>query len=648
MKLLNVLLLFVISATLNAQTQKPGTKYDPYKLFSPLFYPYPETATRSADGSPNAAYWQNQADYNIHVSLNEQTHIIGGYVEITYKNNSPHELPFLWLQLDQNLFAQNSRGQARMPVGGYSRYGNAENNFDGGYKITAVKLLTQNKNAEYIISDTRMQVRLPEPMKPKGDEIKLKIDFSFMLPEYGADRCGILNTKDGAIFSVAQFYPRLCVYDDVQGWNTDPYLGPSEFYCEYGNFDLSITAPANHIVVSSGELQNAKEVLPAALYQKYLEARQSNKTVIIRSIDDVETATAKNTTATLTWKFKLHNARDVAFASSKAFIWDGAQMNLPSGKKAFAQSVYPKQSIGNSGWERSTEFTKGSIENYSKRWFEYPYATAVNVASNVGGMEYPGIVFCGAMAKGSGLFGVTDHEFGHTWFPMIVGSNERKYGWMDEGFNTFINGIATKDFNQGEFYEKQSNTDHNFMFGPLSEKIMLTPDAMQEGSIGSSLYFKPGYGLALLRNYILDSNRFDYAFKTYIKNWAFKHPTPWDFFRTMDNAAGESLSWFWKGWFLENYALDQAIDDVSYIDNMPRKGAVVTLHNLDRMAMPVFLTYETVSGRKKSKKLPVEIWNNTAVFKVKLDTDEELKSVSIDPDKFLPDINYSNNTWKKN
>ncbi len=246
MKLLNVLLLFVISATLNAQTQKPGTKYDPYKLFSPLFYPYPETATRSADGSPNAAYRQNQADYNIHVSLNEQTHIIGGYVEITYKNNSPHELPFLWLQLDQNLFAQNSRGQARMPVGGYSRYGNAENNFDGGYKITAVKLVTQNKNAEYIISDTRMQVRLPEPMKPKGDEIKLKIDFSFMLPEYGADRCGILNTKDGAIFSVAQFYPRLCVYDDVQGWNTDPYLGPSEFYCEYGNFDLSITAPANH------------------------------------------------------------------------------------------------------------------------------------------------------------------------------------------------------------------------------------------------------------------------------------------------------------------------------------------------------------------------------------------------------------------
>lgn len=633
----------------HAQTTKPESKYDPYNLFSPLFYPYPETFTRSADGSPNAGYWQNAVDYIINVSLNEKTHEISGYVDIAYKNNSPHELPYLWLQLDQNLFEKNSRGQARMPVGSYSRYGDAGNSFNGGYKITSVKLLPQNSNIEYLVSDTRMQIRLPQTLKPKGDEIKLRIDFSFILPEYGADRCGILKTKDGDIFSVAQFFPRLCVYDDVQGWNTDPYLGPSEFYCEYGNFDLSITAPANHIVVASGELQNAKEVLSAGMYQKYQNAKLSNKTVVIRSDKEAEFESSKPATTTLTWKFKLHNARDVAFASSKAFIWDGAAMNLPSGKKAFAQSVYPIQSVGNNGWERSTEFTKGSIENYSKRWYEYPYPSAVNVASNVGGMEYPGIVFCGAMAKGSGLFGVTDHEFGHTWFPMIVGSNERKYGWMDEGFNTFINGIATKDFNKGEFYDKHGNNPdyHTYMFGPNSESIMHTPDAMMEANIGNALYAKPGYGLELLRNYILDTTRFDYAFRMYIKNWAFKHPTPWDFFRTMDNAVGESLSWFWKAWFLENYSLDQAIDNVTYLDNFPKNGAIITIRNLDKMAMPVFLSYETVSGKKGTKNLPVEIWNNKSLFKVKLDTDEPLKSVTIDANKVFPDMNYWNNTWNK-
>ena len=648
MKLLYALFSLLFATTITAQTQRPATKYEPYNLFSPIFYPYPETITRSADGSPNAGYWQNAVDYNINVSLNDNTHVIAGYVDITYKNNSPHELPFLWLQLDQNLFAKNSRGQARMPVGSYSRYGDAGSNFDGGYKITDVKLLPQNSNVECVISDTRMQVRLPNALKPKGDETKLRINFSFMLPEYDAARCGILKTKNGDIFSVAQFFPRLCVYDDIQGWNTDPYLGPSEFYCEYGDYDLSITAPANHIVVASGELQNAKDVLSPGMYKKYIDARQSNKTSIIKSVDEVDNASAKPATATLTWKFKLQNARDVAWASSKAVIWDGATINLPSGKKAFAQSVYPIESIGNNGWERSTEFTKGSIENYSKRWFEYPYPSAINVASNVGGMEYPGIVFCGSMAKGSGLFGVTDHEFGHTWFPMIVGSNERKYGWMDEGFNTFINGIATKDFNHGEFFEQHNNADyHAFMFGPNSESIMHTPDAMKEGNIGNALYGKPGYGLELLRNQILDSNRFDYAFRIYIKNWAFKHPTPWDFFRSMDNAAGENLSWFWKAWFMENYALDQAIDNVTYVDNFTRKGAIVTLSNLDKMAMPVYLSYATVSGKNGNIKLPVEIWNNTAVFKVKLNTEEELKWVTIDPNKIFPDMNYSNNTWKK-
>jgi len=302
---------------------------------------------------------------------------------------------------------------------------------------------------------------------------------------------------------------------------------------------------------------------------------------------------------------------------------------------------------GDKAWGRATEYTKASIENYSKRWFEYPYPVATNVASNVGGMEYPGIVFCGSKAQQAALFGVTDHEFGHTWFPMIVGSNERKYGWMDEGFNTFINSLADDDFNNGEYKSNPPSMDvmAGYIFGENSEAIMNTPDALKESNISTALYFKPGYGLELLRNEIIGPVRFDYAFKTYIRRWAYKHPTPWDFFKTMDDATGEDLSWFWKEWFLENYKLDQIILSVNYERDNEKNGAVVTIGNADQMAMPVKLAYETVSGIKGLIKLPVEIWNNTSVWKVKLPTKEKLASVVIDPDKVYPDMNFYNNKW---
>lgn len=621
--------------------------YDPHNLFSPIFYPEGETISRAASGAPNIGYWQNKADYQINVRLDDTNNEISGSVIITYKNNSPHPLSFLWLQMDQNLFNKSSRGQARMPVDQRSRYGDAKSNFNGGYKITSVKLLADNSNANYIISDTRMQIRLPKVVKPGGDILKFKIDYSFILPEYGADRCGILKTKNGNIYAVAQWYPRMCVFDDIQGWNTEPYLGPSEFYLEYGNFDFNITAPASHIVVGSGELLNPSEVLTATQLKRMNEAKNSDKTIMIRTEQEVTEPSSRPKSSTLTWKFKMINSRDIAWSSSKSFIWDAARINLPSGKKALAQSVYPSESNGANLWGRSTEYTKGSIENYSKRWFEYPYPVATNVATNISGMEYPGIVFCGYIAGNADLFGVTDHEFGHTWFPMIVGSNERKYGWMDEGFNIFINSLADDDFNKGEYkspaYDMKQLTP--YMFGNNTEAIMNTPDAMKETNLSLALYLKPGYGLELLRDYVLGPDRFDYAFKTYINLWAYKHPTPWDFFRTMDNASGESLSWFWKGWFVENYKLDQAITSVNYEKNVPANGAIVTLSNLNQMAMPVFLNYETKSGTKGSMQLPAEIWNNTSVFKVKIPVTEELRSVSIDELKVFPDVNFANNTW---
>ena len=565
-------------------------------------------------------------------------------------------MPFVWLYLDQNLYNLNSRGQAKMPATGRSRYGDVNSKFEGGYKIQSVKIVSSAKgkagetNVTDIISETRMQLRLPVPLAANGGTIQFKIDYSFSIPKYGSDRTGILDTKNGKIYAIAQWYPRMCVFDDIEGWNTLPYLGAGEFYLDYGDYDYTITAPANQIVVGSGELQNPEEVLTSTQIKRLAQARQSDKTVMIRTASEVNDPASRPQKGKITWHFKIKNARDVSWAASTSFIWDAARMNLPSGRKALAMSVYPEESAGDSAWGRATEYTKGSIENYSKRWFEYPYNTATNVASNVGGMEYPGIVFCGYKAEGAGLFGVTDHEFGHTWFPMIVGSNERKYGWMDEGFNTFINSLAALDFNNGEYKPRPQNRTflYKYMFSDNTETIMSEPDALKEANIGLALYSKPGYALTLLRDEILGPEIFDYAFQTYIKRWAYKHPTPWDFFRTMENAGGEDLGWFWKGMFIENYKLDQAVTDVKYVKGDSSMGALVTIENLDRMAMPVYLQYETQSGKISTVKIPVEVWQNGNKWIEKLNTTENIKSVTIDPEHIFPDYNFDNNTWKSN
>lgn len=659
-KLVSIAAFFAVAVIqLSAQTTAPTStpelksKYDQHLLFGPLFYPTAGNEFRAASGEPGHAYWQNRADYKITASLNEEKNEITGSVIISYKNNSPQELPYIWLQLDQNLYDLQSRGQAKMPATGRSRYGDAKSTFSGGYKISSVQLVSAGKSVEnipYVITDTRMQLRLAKALAARTGAVSVKIDYSYIIPEYGSDRTGILKTKNGNIYSVAQWYPRVCVFDDLQGWNTLPYLGASEFYLEYGDLEAALTVPASHIVVASGELLNAQEVLTPVQLKRFNQAKGSDTTITIRGEADVTDPASRPSKPTCTWKFAISNARDFAWATSKSFIWDAAKINLPSGKKCLATSVYPAESAGVKGWGRATEYTKGSIENYSKRWFEFPYPVASNVASNVGGMEYPGIVFCGSTAKTAGLFGVTDHEFGHTWFPMIVGSNERKYGWMDEGFNTFINSLAGEDFNKGEY--KAAKTDWHlyakYLFSPTSEAMLNTPDVLQEKNIGIELYMKPGYALTLLRENILGKDRFDYAFKKYIRDWKFKHPSPYDFFRSIENGAGEDLSWFWRGMFLENYKLDQALSKVDYIGNDAKNGALITIENLDQLAMPVVIEYTTKSGKTERKNLPVEVWQNNASWKVRLNTTEELQKVVIDPDHSFPDMNPANNTWKSN
>ena len=649
-KFLKPMVALAIAFSVNLFAQNDAPKYSYTDAFKPYFYLNNGTETRSASGQPGHNYWQNSADYVLNATLNEAKNEISGSAEIIYTNNSFDDLGFLWLQLDQNLFKKDSRGNAVVPMSG-SRNGAKSQEFDGGYTIKSIEILSANGknlkvNPTYTISDTRMQIDLPQDLKAKGGVIKFVINYSFVSPNYGSDRMGVEATKNGKIFTIAQWFPRMCVYDDIMGWNTLPYLGAGEFYLEYGDITANLTVPSNHYVVASGELLNPKEVYSNDQNKKWDQARNSDKTVIIRSAAEAN-ATAKTSTSTKTWKYKIENTRDFAWASSSSFILDAAKINLPSGKKSLAISAYPVESDGNAAWGRSTEYTKSSIEHYSKRWYEYTYPTAVNVAENEGGMEYPGIVFCHMNSKGADLWGVTDHEFGHNWFPMIVGSNERLYAWMDEGLNTFINGISEKDFNNGEYYQPKTLQQMSFGFNNDNmEPVMTAPDNLKERNLGFLGYYKPSAGLQMLRENILGEERFDKALREYIKRWAFKHPTPDDFFRTMENVSGEELNWFWRGWFLNKWKIDQAVKSAKYVNGDFTKGVIIKIENIGQLPMPVNLDIKFKDGTIQNIKLPVEIWKRNTEWTFEVPTKKEILSVQLDPKGSLPDANPADNILK--
>jgi len=643
----NIILgLAVASLSLPLAQAQVKSEYSYLEAFGPGFYTSDGSVYRSASGKPGPQYWQNAASYTIKASLDDKSDRIKGSLTVTYTNNSPEDLDFVWFQLDQNLFNSKSRGQAIVPLSD-SRYGSASSTFEGGYALQNVKI-NNTQTTDYVIADTRMRINLPKALAAKGGQVTFAMDFEFAVPEYGADRTGILPTKNGKIYAIAQWYPRVCVFDDIIGWNVQPYTGPGEFYLEFGDFNVEITAPANHIVALGGELLNPSEVWTSTQLARYNEAKNSDKTVMIRNLAEVTDKNSRPNKNTLTWKYKLTNAHDVAWTSSAAFIVDGAKINLPSGKTSLALSLYPEESNGSNGWERSTEYTKASIEHYSKKWYEYPYPVAVNVASNVGGMEYPALSFCGYKAKGGDLWGVTDHEFGHNWFPMIVGSNERLHAWMDEGFNTFINEISTAHFNKGEYNMRYGNK--NFLtqaiFNPSLEPVASSPQNMRERHIGYLAYYKPAYALRLLREEIIGPERFDVAFRKYIEYWAYKHPTPNDFFRTIENETGENLNWFWRGMFQNNWQMDQAISEVRYVELDPAKGALVTIQNLGKLPMPIEIEATTESGKKITTKLPVEVWERNKTWTFKLNSTEKLTKVQLDPRNVYPDFNPENNSWK--
>src|SRR4030095_16033697 len=629
--------------------QAQESKYNNHEAFYPLFYPQSGNDYRSASGQPGPKYWQNRADYKINCTLDTGLHLVVAEVEIIYTNNSPDNLNFLWLQLDQNIYRKDSRASATTTQTG-GRWANTK--FTQGEILKSVLIGAEGKSysPKSVITDTRMQLWLNEELKAGGGLLKVKINYQFDIPEYRTDRMGRVKTRNGWIYPVHQWFPRMCVYDDLQGWNTLPYLGAGEFYLEYGDYEFAITAPADLIVVSSGELQNPEDCLTPQQINRWSLAKNSDRTVIIRSEKEVTSKMSRPNKAACTWKFKIRNARDVAWAASKAFVWDAAKINLPSGRKSMAVSAYPIESIAGKGWQRSSEMVKAAIEHYSNKWFEFPYPVATNVAGIVTGMEYPGIVFCGLRFTDAALWSVTNHELGHTWFPMIVGSNERKYPWMDEGFNTFINILSTREFNKGEFnssdYSVDDLAEHIFSDG-ISDPLMTTPEVIQQENLTEAAYDKPAMMLYVLRDVVLDSPRFDAAFREYIRRWAFRHPTPWDFFHTMENVSGEDLSWFWRGWVFNNWKLDQAIKNVKYINGIPAKGSEITIANLEKMPMPAIVLVKETNGKEHKINLPVEVWQRGNEWTFRVPTTSEITEVILDPDKRLPDYNRTNNNWKK-
>ncbi len=634
-----------------------SSRYQPLQAFAPFQYQYPVNRYRSSDGTPGPDYWQNQVDYTIHARLDPQSKTLSATETFTYTNNSPHALHFLWLQMDQNRYRKDARANFSAARGAPPAW------HTQGYQVASVEVRAAGGfvKAHTVTSDTRMRIDLPTPLKAAGGKVQVRIVYHYTVPGKFGGRTDWYPTKNGDVFEIAQWFPRLCVYDDLRGWDTLPYLN-NEFYLEYGNIDYYVTVPWNMIVAGSGKLMNPREVLTATQIKRLEQARHSEKTVMIRTAAEVTDPSSRpKQSGTLTWHFRMEHTRDVAFGASKAYVWDAARVDLPNGKHPLAQSVYPVESIGEHGWQESTQGVKYTLEYFSRyTGFDYPWSNAIAEAGIAGGMEYPGIVFDWYKAKGYGLFMLGVHEFGHTWFPMIVGSNERRDAWMDEGINTFVDSLAHTHWGQthdGQFAPKKDSEYAPYTGDPAQDiikdvfdkpdapPILIRADAIQEKYRHPITYFKAAYGLQLLRSQILGPQRFDAAFRQYVKAWAFKHPSPSDFFRAMDSAAGEDLSWFWRGWFRHNWKLDLAVTGVKYADEKGVKTTAVTVACLDKLPMPATLEVTFTDGTHKRVRVPVATWIQHKQFDVVVAAGKRVKSATIDPDHVLPDVDRANDTW---
>jgi hypothetical protein len=637
-------LLPMLSASALA-AQQPTTAGAPdTSAFRRLELPTP-TSLRTGSGTPGPDYWQQRVDYVIRATLDTSSRSLRGEERITYTNNSPDTLRYLWLQLDQNVFNSQSRGSKIFDP--RSRFGTG--GAEGGVRILKVgqpavaaargRPASPAAQLSHLVNGTVMKVDLARPLPPKAKQV-VEVSWSFPFGP-NRNRMGIEEIDGGVTYEVAQWYPRLAVYDDVRGWNTEQYYGQGEFYLEYGSFDVSITLPADMIVAATGVLQNPADVLTATQRSRLAQARTSASTVVIRGRDEVGDPASRPAAeyGTLTWRFTADSVRDFAFAASRTFIWDAVGVN---GGKTLAMSFYPPST--EALWREATQYAKVAIENYSTQWAPYPYPTANNVRGIEGGMEYPMIVFCNRPTPET-LYSVTDHEFGHTWFPMVVGSNERRYPWMDEGFNEFINYYNwVKKFGLPPEH-RGSIRDYLAMATSGQERPVMTfADQLPQMFVGPAAYDKPAIALRLLRDVVVGPERFDPAFKEYFRRWAYRHPTPADFFRTIEGGVGEDLSWFWRSWLFTTAQLDQAVDSIVLADSAGVESRIF-LRNLGGIPMPVDLALLMDDGSTQRLTLPVEIWFGGDRYTAIVPGPKKVNAVTVDPESRYPDVRRENNRW---
>lgn len=571
----------MVCVAVNAFAQERGWKGKFEQLDQRLPTP---NSYRNGSGGPGANYWQQRADYVINVEVDDNTQVLKGSETITYHNNSPEALRFLWLQLDQNIFSQNSinnltnQGMVQDSIPAKFFTFSAGSAYDGGYTISSVKD-ANGKALPYQINSTMMRIDLPQPIKT-GEKFSFSIDWSFQEKdrnEVMMDRGGYeFFPEDGNyVYTFAQWFPRMCVFDDYEGWQNKQFLGRGEFALTFGNYHVRITVPSDHIVGATGTIENASEVLSKEQLSRYEKAKSSfEKPVFIVTEEEARAKEKVRSARKSTWEFKAENVRDFAFASSRKFIWDAQAVKLPT-TTPLAMSLYPKE--GNPLWAKeSTKAIKNALEIYSERTFDYPYPVAYSVHTANQGMEYPMICFNGGRPNedGSysrqtlnGMVSVVVHEVGHNFFPMIVNSDERQWSWMDEGLNTFLE-KETMRLRYADLAENWGTPQGivPFMRGDkrMMRPIMAMSDNIRMSEFGANAYAKPSAALTVLRETVMGPELFDKAFKEYSRRWAFKHPKPADFFRTMEDASGVDLDWFWNGWFYTTDHVDIDLAEVKW------------------------------------------------------------------------------------
>ena len=642
------------SAMVIAQKTNDPERYSGHKNENKFKELYDEFATpnmfRTGSGAPGPAYYQQQADYKMSLELDDANSRLSGYETITYTNNSPDELKFLWIQLDQNMRAPNSKSPL-IEKGGVTLKPSAfaktymKNVFKRGFNIEKV-LDVNGKGLEYMINGTMMRIELPNTMKT-GDQFSFDIQWWYNInnhvEEGGRSGYEYFADTDNKIYVMAQFYPRMAVYNDVEGWQNAQFFGRDEFALPFGDFEVDITVPADHILDGTGELVNRKEVFTKKMMEQYKKAQSSyNEPVVIVSQQEALEAEKSKSNKTKTWKLHAKNVRDFGWASSRKFIWDMMAVNIGD-KDVMAVSMYPSEA--NPLWgDWSTKTVASTLISYSRMTFDYPYHKAISVSAPMG-MEYPMICYnFGRPDKNGvisrrvryGMMGVIIHEVGHNFFPMIINSDERQWTWMDEGLNSFVQYVAQGDF--GEKYpDALADGDTSFPSrrGPASKIISymsgnqdfiapIMTKGLNTYQFGNNAYGKPATALNILRETIMGRELFDYSFKTYANRWKFKHPTPEDFFRTMEDASAMDLDWFWRGWFYTTDVTDIGLKDVKkmYVTSTPGREAKIRAMRRGQNVNDMSLVFLVEEGNED---LDAQIKNGTT-----LDNAPTLKEYLID------------------